>query len=141
MTCFTYHRSRGEASGEHRLSSTDRRNSPAKHFGWFHPIQGLSRAVVQLPGDGVEMSGAVEAQVILAREVLAEQTVGVLIAAALPWAVGVAEVDHHVRVRAEPYVVSHLFAQVSVRRSSAGSLETCRVSAARKSSAVRPCGK
>src|SRR5437667_9289604 len=62
------------------------------------------------------MSGAVEAQIILAREVLAEQTVGVLIAAALPWAVGVAEVDHHVRVRAEPYVVSHLFALVPGQR-------------------------
>ena len=33
-------------SAEHWLSSTDRRNSPAKHFGWFHPIQGLSRAVI-----------------------------------------------------------------------------------------------
>jgi len=33
---------------EHRLSSTDRRNGPAEHFGWFHPIQGWSRAVVGL---------------------------------------------------------------------------------------------
>ena len=46
----------GVRSVEHWLSSIDRRNSPAKHFGWFHPIQGLSRAVVELPSDGVQVS-------------------------------------------------------------------------------------
>ena len=42
-----------------RASSTDRRNSPAKHLGWFHPTERLSRAVVEAPGDGVEVSGTV----------------------------------------------------------------------------------
>jgi hypothetical protein len=58
-------------SGEHRLSSIDRCNSPPKHLGWFHPIECLSRAVVQLSGDRVEMGSAVKAQVGVAREVLA----------------------------------------------------------------------
>ena len=40
-------------------ASTGRCNSPAKHLGWCHPIQRLSRAIVELPGDGVEVSGAV----------------------------------------------------------------------------------
>ena len=59
------------ASLEDRLSSIDRCNSPAKHLGWFHPTECLSRAVVQLSGDGVEMCSAVKAEVGVAREVLA----------------------------------------------------------------------
>jgi hypothetical protein len=41
------------------VSSTGRRNSPAKHLAWFHPTERLSRAVIELPGDGVEVSGTV----------------------------------------------------------------------------------
>jgi hypothetical protein len=98
------------------LSSTDRRNSLAEHFGWFHPIQGLSRAVVELPGDGVQVGGTVQAQVSFAWEVLAEEAVGVFVASALPWAVRVAEVDLHVGVRGEAYVISHLFPLIPGQR-------------------------
>jgi hypothetical protein len=40
---------------------------------------------------------------------MAEKAVGVFVAAALPWTVRVAEVDLHVSVRGEAYVISHLF--------------------------------
>ena len=103
-------------SAEHWLSSTDRRNSLAEHFGWFHPIQGLSRAVVELPGDGIQVGGTVQAQVSFAWEVLAEEAIGVFVASPLPWAVRVAEVDQHVRVRAEPHVFSHLLALIPRQR-------------------------
>src|SRR5262245_10090855 len=95
---------------KHRLSSTDRRNSLAKHLGWFHPTQRLSRTIVQLPRHGVQMGSTVLTEVIYAREVLAQETVRVLAAATLPGAVGIAEVDLHVRIHAEPYVVGHLLA-------------------------------
>jgi hypothetical protein len=36
-----------------RVASTGQRNSAAKDLGWFHPVQGLSRAIVQLPRHGV----------------------------------------------------------------------------------------
>src|SRR5262245_39809380 len=103
-------------SAEHRLPSTDRRNSLAKHLGWFHPTQGLSRAIVQLPRHRAQVSGRVLAEVICAREVLAEQTVRVLAAATLPGAVGIAEVDLHVRIHAEPQVVGHFLALVPGQR-------------------------
>jgi hypothetical protein len=59
-------------SVQHPLSSIGRRNSLPEHLGWFHPIQGLSRAVVQLPGDGIEVRRGVEAEVGRPREVLAQ---------------------------------------------------------------------
>ena len=41
------------------VSSIGRCNSPAKHLAWFHPTERLSRAAIELPGDGVEVSGTV----------------------------------------------------------------------------------
>ena len=51
------------------------------------------------------------------REVLAQQPVGVLVRAALPGAVRVAEVDLHAGVDGEPGVVGHLGALVPGQRS------------------------
>jgi hypothetical protein len=76
----------------------------------------LSRAVVQLSGYGIQASGTVYTQVVPTWEVLTEKAVGVLVAPALPWAMRVAEVHNHVRVRAEANVVGHLFALIPGQR-------------------------
>src|SRR5258708_21240245 len=62
------------------------------------------------------MSGTMYAQVILAREVLAKEAVGLFVAPALPGTVRIAEVHNHVRVRAEANVVGHLFALIPGER-------------------------
>ena len=35
--------------------SSGERNGPGEDFAWFHPVEGLSRAAVELPGDGIEV--------------------------------------------------------------------------------------
>src|SRR5258708_13973699 len=79
-------------------------------LGWFEPAQGLTGSVVERVGRGVEVVLAVEGEVGALGEVLAEQSVGVLVGASLPGAVGVAEVDVHVGVDAELGMFAPLFA-------------------------------
>jgi hypothetical protein len=50
-------------------------------------------AVVEVVGDGLELGGGMDGQVGALGEVLAEQAVDVLVAAALPGGMGVGEVD------------------------------------------------
>ena len=57
------------------------------------PAERLSRAGVQCSSDGGELVGAVSGEIGPFREVLAKQSVGVFVGAALPGAVRVAEVD------------------------------------------------
>ena len=63
--------------------------------GWGRPVQGLAGAVVELGGDRGELLGGVDSQVGAFREVVAEQAVHVLVAAALPGAVRLAEEHRH----------------------------------------------
>src|SRR5918994_3511018 len=71
---------------------------------WFHPAKGLSRPPVELTGDRVEVVLVVDRQVGALGEVLPQQPVGVLVAAPLPRAVGIAEVDLHAGLDGEPQV-------------------------------------
>ena len=66
------------------LVSSGRCNELGELLGWFHPVEGLSRAPVELCGDGVEVFLAVPGEWCAFGEVLAEQPVGVLVRAALP---------------------------------------------------------
>jgi hypothetical protein len=50
------------------------------------------------------------------REVLSQQTVGILIGAALPWALGIAEVDMQSGVDAQARVLAHLCALIPCQR-------------------------
>lgn len=59
-------------------------------------VRGLAGPVVEFRGDCVEVFLGVSGQVGSLGEVLAQQAVGVLVGAALPGAVGVAEVHLHV---------------------------------------------
>jgi hypothetical protein len=64
------------------------------------PAKGLPRPCVERSSDGIEVIDAVLAEVGTFREILPQQAVGVLVRAALPWTVGVAEVDDQAGVDA-----------------------------------------
>lgn len=85
-------------------------------FGGFGPVEGFSRPVVEFVGDGVEVVLAVSGKVCALGEALAQQAVGVLIGAALPWAARVAEVDLHVQCGGDPAVQGELGALVPGQR-------------------------
>jgi hypothetical protein len=76
----------------------------------------LSRASVEVVGDGVELELGAVTQAGLAREVLAQQPVGVLVAAALPGAGGITEVDGYAAGDGEDGVLCHLAALVPGER-------------------------
>ena len=76
------------------------------------PVEGFAGSTVECCGDGVEVVPGVSVEVGAVGEVLAEETVGVLVGSALPWALGVAEVDGQVGVCAELSVLGHFGALV-----------------------------
>src|SRR3954468_24515399 len=80
------------------------------------------------------------AEVGALREVLAQQPVGVLVRAALPGAVGIAEVDAKPSVDPEVCVLRHLrpLTPVSDRRNGSGRVVIVRVIASRTASAPWP---
>src|SRR3984885_2023508 len=87
-----------------------------ERLGRCSPAEGLAGPAVQCGGDGCEVAGAVSGEVGALREVLAQQTVGVLVGAALPWALWVAEVDLQAGVEPQPFVLGHLGALVPGQR-------------------------
>ena len=76
------------------------------------PLEGLAGAAVEAVGGGLKHVGAVDGEVGALGEVLAEQSVGVLVGASLPGRVGVAEVDGDTGLDAEAGVFGHLDALV-----------------------------
>src|SRR5205807_170641 len=97
--------------------STGRRNELGKPLAWFHPPECLSRASVELSRDEVEALLRDPGERHPLREVLAQEPVGVLVRAALPGAVRVAEVDADAGIDAEPEMLSHLPSLVPGERS------------------------
>jgi len=85
-------------------------------LGRCSPAEGLARSAVQCGGDGREVARAVPGEVGALREVLTQQAVGVLVGAALPWALWVAEVDLQAGVEPQPFVLGHLGALVPGQR-------------------------
>lgn len=73
--------------------STGHRNTLVEDIGRSSVVEGSSGAGVELQGDGVELVLGEGGQVGALGEVLSQQAVGVLVRAALPGAVRVAEVD------------------------------------------------
>ena len=89
----------------------------------------LQRGVesMPLPGPGVETQGdlvelvlAVDRQVRALGQILTQQAVGVLVAAALPGAVRVGEVDRHTGAQGQRVVVTHLLALIVGQRLAQG---------------------
>ena len=85
-------------------------------FGGCLPAEGLAGSGVERGGDGVELVGRPAGQVGALGEVLAQEPVGVLVRAALPWAVRVGEVDREAGVDPELGVLGQLRAAVPGQR-------------------------
>ena len=73
--------------------STGQRNSLSITLDGSLEAQGLARSFVELPGHFIELVLGEHGQVDALREVLPQQAVGVLVRAALPGALRIAEVD------------------------------------------------
>src|SRR4051794_36667507 len=108
------------------VDSSGRRNTAyvgcseelVESLGRCSPAQGLSRPAVEGDRHGCKVLGAVHAEVGALREVLAQQPVGVLVRAALPGAVRVAEVDRHASLDPELGVLGHFRSLIPGQRSS-----------------------
>src|SRR5215210_1197490 len=100
----------------YRADSRDRRNTASvsrlqdlvEGLGGCSPPERLAGPGVEGQGDGRAVVLAVQAQVGALREVRAQKPVGGLVRAALPWAVGVAEVDLQTSVDPQPRMLGHL---------------------------------
>ncbi len=79
---------------------------------WFHPAERLSRPVVEPMSHSIEMTLTMDREVRAPWEVLPEQTVGILVRAALPGALRVAEVHLHAGGNAKLSVAGHLLPAV-----------------------------
>jgi transposase InsO family protein len=72
------------------------------------PVERLSGPGIEGRGHGADLLGAVRAEVGAFREVLSQQSVGVLVSAALPRALRITEVDLHPRIDPQAGVLGHL---------------------------------
>src|SRR5215217_6970804 len=99
-----------------RVDSSGRRNTAyvscseelVQSLGRCSPAQGLSRPAVEGDRHGGKVLGAVRAEISALWKVLAQQPIGVLVRAALPGAVGIAEVDLETSVDPQAGVLAHL---------------------------------
>src|SRR4029079_1350044 len=88
------------------------RDELVESFGWSIPSEGLAGAPVEQGGEVIEFGLAVNGQVGAFGQELADHAVPVLVAAALPWRVGVSEVDLHAGGDAERGVAGEFFALI-----------------------------
>ena len=68
-------------------------NTVSSALGWCLPIECLAGSSIEFGGDRIELVLGAVCEPGLAREVLAQEAVGVLIGAALPGATRIAEED------------------------------------------------
>src|SRR5215207_1799361 len=114
------------AIGGCKVDSSGRRNTAyvscseelVQSLGRCSPAQGLSRPAVEGDRHGRKVLGAVHAEVSALREGLAQQPVAVLVRAALPGAVGIADVDLKTGVDPQAGVRAHLRPLIPGQRSS-----------------------
>ena len=79
-------------------------------------MQCLSRSLVEFACDGIEVLLTVDREVGAFREVLAQKAVGVFVGAALPRAVGIAEVDVEIGGQRQAFVIGKLLAAILGQR-------------------------
>src|SRR5215203_4265026 len=107
-----------DSSGRRNTASVTGSKELVQSLGRGSPAQGLSRPAVEGDRHGCKVLGAVRAEVSALREVLAQQPVGVLVRAALPGAVRVAEVDLKTSVDPQAGVLAHLRPLIPGQRAS-----------------------
>lgn len=76
--------------------STGQRNGFSKHISWRREAKGFAGAGIEAERDLIEILLTVDGQIRALGKVLAQQAIGVLVAAALPGALRITEVDRHV---------------------------------------------
>src|SRR6478672_2941195 len=96
--------------------STGRRNTGIKSLCWGFKLQGLTWSFVELTSHFVQIGLRMHRQVGAFRKVLSQQTIGVLIRAALPRALRVAEVDIDVGRQGKSSMIRKLLAPVPSQR-------------------------
>src|SRR3954471_23121093 len=84
-----------DSSGRRNTASVSGSKELVQSLGRCPPTKGLSRPAVEGDRHGRKIVRAVRAEVGALWKVLAQQPIGVLVRAALPGAVGIAEVDRH----------------------------------------------
>ena len=78
-----------------------------KQFCRALPSEALTRTSIKLPGDGIKLDLSKTEAVCSLGQLLPEQSIGVLVAAALPRAVRVGEVDLDAGHLGEPFGLRH----------------------------------
>jgi hypothetical protein len=81
-------------------------------FGGSVPVERLTWTFVEVLCDAPQFGGRVPREIGAFREVLAQETVRILVASALPGAAWITEVDGHVGGDLEPHVPRHLGALI-----------------------------
>jgi len=107
-----------DSSGRRNTAYVTGSKELVQSLGRCSPAQGFEWPAIEGRSHGCKVLGAVHAEVGALRKVLPQQPVGVLVRAALPGAVGIAEVDRHARRDPELGVLGHLRAPIPRQRSS-----------------------
>src|SRR5262245_63311192 len=96
--------------------SSGRCNTSIKSFGWSCKSQSLAWSFVELPSHFVELGLRVHGQVSPVRQVLPQQTVGVLIGTTLPRTLRIAEVNVDIGRQRQAPMIRKLLAAVPGQR-------------------------
>src|SRR3954467_11568427 len=107
-----------DSSGRRNTAYVSCSEELVQSLGRCSPAQGLSRPAVEGCSHRGQVVRAVHAEVGALWKVLPQQPVGVLVRAALPRTVGIAEVDRHARLDPELGVLGHLRSLIPGQRSS-----------------------
>src|SRR6266581_1254894 len=79
---------------------------------WGFESQGLPWVLIEPQSDLVQVGLRETREICSSREILSQQAIGVLVAAALPRTAWIAEIDLHLGGHREALVVSHLLAAI-----------------------------
>src|SRR3954470_15376577 len=107
-----------DSSGRRNTAYVTGSKELVQSLGRCPPAQGLSRPAVEGHRHGRNIVRAVRAEVGALWKVLAQQPIGVLVRAALPGAVGIAEVDRHASLDPELGVLGHFRSPIPRQRPS-----------------------
>ena len=96
--------------------STGQRNGLSKRISWGPEAKGFAWAIIEAEGDLIKVILTVDGQIRSVGEVLAQQTICVLVAAALPRALRITEVDSDISSDGEFPVIGQFGAPVPGQR-------------------------
>ena len=98
------------------VGSTGQRNGLSKRISWGPEAKGFAWASIEAEGDLIKVILTADGQIRSVGEVLAQQTIRVLVAAALPGALRITEVDSDVSSDGEFPVIGQFGAPVPSQR-------------------------